>query len=47
MMQFMGAGGPDTHRYQIMGSFKSMQSGPQGHDPHGKAATSRNALAPN
>jgi hypothetical protein len=26
MMQFMGAGGPDTHRYQIMGSYKSMKA---------------------
>jgi hypothetical protein len=26
MMQFMGAGGPDTHRYKIMGSYGSMRS---------------------
>ena len=26
MMQFMGAGAPDTHRYKVMGSFKSMKA---------------------
>ena len=26
MMQFMGAGGPDTHRYRVMGSYKSMRA---------------------
>jgi opacity protein-like surface antigen len=26
MMQFMGAGGPNTHRYKIMGTYGSMKS---------------------
>ena len=25
MMQFMGAAGPDTHRYRIMGAYGSMR----------------------
>jgi hypothetical protein len=25
MMQFMGAGGPDRHRYRIMGAYGSMR----------------------
>jgi hypothetical protein len=26
MMQFMGAGGPDTHRYKIMGAYGTMRA---------------------
>jgi hypothetical protein len=26
MMQFMGAGGPDPHRYRVMGAYGSMRA---------------------
>lgn len=26
MMQFMSAGGPDTHRYRVMGAYGSMRA---------------------
>ena len=30
MMQFMGAGGPDKSRYQIMGTYPSMRAAHKG-----------------